>query len=709
MNPKQQESHLGLVLAMSLGGAVLGALIMAVAFSSSLALKYKFIIILGALLLVALLVVAILWWRRYRQDGRSFKFRERLKGMLGSIGSGRSAEEQAAVEQMRRKFEALIPKLREAGRDIYEMPWFLIIGPSGSGKSWVLRAIKSLVPLVDTDPEGRPSGASATAGKGGTLMMDWWTCPDAIVLDTAGGVVFPEEKAYESPEWELLLDLLRKYRPECPINGLLVVIPAEMLLLEAKDLVEKGATTLEEYAESLRGQIRDRLQRGLQIRFPVYFLITKSDRIPGFREFSDEIESVTNAPKLKDQIVGWSNAAPVGGGGGGGGGLRAAQADSPLRKGPRRPGLGGAGSLALLPESAEAEGFDRTAVEAYLRQVAEDLRRRRTTILDRYAGAAAGGMDTRRMAATLFSFPSALERMAPRLQAFLEVVFQPELQRKPDEVDKMPPFVRGIYITSAMREGEVLDPLRARRKGVSLARLALPGGPERNVKKAFFLNDLFSQKILFESGLVMPLVAARQYLISRRRKLVWTGIVASLALLTVFSVGAWNYYVSVGKKLKIWAEMGRLASTNALYWRPVVTNSAPGGYALDDAALKEHLVLANSAAEGLKSSRLGQLYDLPGGIEAQLPTAQCLVFERGVVRPLADFAKAKLSSPMTAPPSADIPGLTRRYEDGLLAWIELGCIPEVRSWPEAVLAKSGDRVIGGGAQLAALGREARSP
>src|SRR5262249_45818290 len=139
-------------------------------------------------------------------------------------------------------------------------------GPSGSGKSWVLKG-SGLDPLDDTE------------WKGGTFLIDWWTCSDALVLDTAGGVVFSEEKGYDSPEWQSLLRLLKKHRPQCPTNGLLVMVPAQLLWLRDDEL-PSGWLTLDDYANALRMQIRKRLQKELGIRFPVYFLVTQSDRLP---------------------------------------------------------------------------------------------------------------------------------------------------------------------------------------------------------------------------------------------------------------------------------------------------------------------------------------------------------------------------------------------------------------------------------------------
>ena len=67
-------------------------------------------------------------------------------------------------------------------------------------------------------------------GVGGTINMHWWFTNHAVILDTAGKMLFQEAQPGSTTEWIEFLGLLKKHRANCPINGMLLVIPADSLL-----------------------------------------------------------------------------------------------------------------------------------------------------------------------------------------------------------------------------------------------------------------------------------------------------------------------------------------------------------------------------------------------------------------------------------------------------------------------------------------------
>src|SRR3954470_11292338 len=93
--------------------------------------------------------------------------------------------------------------------------------------------------------------------------------------------------------------MLSRSRPNCPINGMLLVIPADSLIRDTADSIERKAGKI--------AQQLDNIQRQLGVRFPVFIVITKSDLINGFREFFDTLAD----PQLQHQIMGWSNPSPL--------------------------------------------------------------------------------------------------------------------------------------------------------------------------------------------------------------------------------------------------------------------------------------------------------------------------------------------------------------------------------------------------------------
>ena len=175
-------------------------------------------------------------------------------------------------------------QLKQAGLDIYSLPWYLLIGEPQSGKSTTLKNSGLEFPV----------GADALSGAGGTRNCDWWFANEAVILDTAGRFTFQEESAPDQAEWCSFLKLLRRYRKYCPINGVLVVIPAR-----------RCSRTRRRSRSARRTNIRQKLlhvQRVLEIRFPVFILVTKADRVLGFSEFFLKLDPVD-----QQQLFGWSN------------------------------------------------------------------------------------------------------------------------------------------------------------------------------------------------------------------------------------------------------------------------------------------------------------------------------------------------------------------------------------------------------------------
>lgn len=114
-------------------------------------------------------------------------------------------------------------------------------------------------------------------GAGGTINMHWWFTNHAVLIDTAGKLLFQETPPGTTTEWTEFLNLLRTSRPHCPINGLLLVIPSESLIKDSFEEIESKAGKIARQLNTI--------QRTLDVRFPVFVLITKCDKIVGFREF----------------------------------------------------------------------------------------------------------------------------------------------------------------------------------------------------------------------------------------------------------------------------------------------------------------------------------------------------------------------------------------------------------------------------------------
>jgi len=242
------------------------------------------------LIAVMLGVFLLLWGFESLRRGQDKKRARDFEGGLGlntrQAGVGKE-EVREALRELAEKWQLAVRQLREAGMSIYSLPWYLLIGEPQSGKSTTLKNSGLEFPV----------GADALSGAGGTRNCDWWFSNEAVILDTAGRFTFQEESAPDQQEWNTFLKLLHRHRRHCPINGVIVVIPAT-------SLVEDPADEQERKAKNIRQKLLH-LQKVLAIRVPVFILVTKADRILGFTEFFSKLD-----PADQRQLFGWSNPGP---------------------------------------------------------------------------------------------------------------------------------------------------------------------------------------------------------------------------------------------------------------------------------------------------------------------------------------------------------------------------------------------------------------
>ncbi|NNG05393.1 MAG: type VI secretion system membrane subunit TssM [Inquilinus sp.] len=190
-----------------------------------------------------------------------------------------SADEVAQLKERSREALALLKKAKLAGgggrQYLYQLPWYILIGPPGSGKTTALLNSGLRFPLAEQ------FGKDEIRNVGGTRNCDWFFTDEAVLIDTAGRYTTQDShQAVDKAAWTGFLELLQKNRPRQPINGALIAIS----LADMAVLTESERTA---HARQIKLRVRE-LHETLGVRFPIYVLFTKADLMAGFVEFFDD-------------------------------------------------------------------------------------------------------------------------------------------------------------------------------------------------------------------------------------------------------------------------------------------------------------------------------------------------------------------------------------------------------------------------------------
>jgi type VI protein secretion system component VasK len=146
---------------------------------------------------------------------------------------------------------------------IYAIPWYLLLGEPGSGRTAALHAMNLTW--------GRGEGPLSTSTP--AQLCACWIPDEAIFLEPEAQVVGPSRQP------ELLKELcrdLRAARPREQIDGILLVLNVAMFV----DLDERG---LDAYAGAHRRYLIE-IAQTLEADVPVYVVLTRYDTLWGFAE-----------------------------------------------------------------------------------------------------------------------------------------------------------------------------------------------------------------------------------------------------------------------------------------------------------------------------------------------------------------------------------------------------------------------------------------
>jgi type VI secretion system protein ImpL len=130
-------------------------------------------------------------------------------------------------------------------------------------------------------PLAEKLGTREIRGVGGTRNCDWFFTDEAVLIDTAGRWTTQEsDREVDSTAWQGFLQLLKKFRPRRPVNGVILAV-------SVPDLLQQTPQEREKHAAEVRARLQE-LYDQFQNRFPIYVLVTKADLLAGFSEFYGE-------------------------------------------------------------------------------------------------------------------------------------------------------------------------------------------------------------------------------------------------------------------------------------------------------------------------------------------------------------------------------------------------------------------------------------
>lgn len=261
--------------ALIIGGVVVGSasvLIVARLFAWNLMLA---ILLVLAIVLVGVIVILV----RQLQKVRAAEEIEKTIGHQADRDIERSTPGQLAQNQnLKSELLAAIEALKKTrggkqGESVLStLPWLMLMGPAGAGKSEFMARSGLHFPLMDSSSRrGR-----SVKGIGGTRAFEWWLSQEAVVLDMGGRTLSASAQFEDNDDWFAFLDVLKQQRPKKPLNGVIVAVGVDQLADKPEAAVDKLAGAVRERIEGLVDR--------LGVVFPVYVVFTRADLLAGFAE-----------------------------------------------------------------------------------------------------------------------------------------------------------------------------------------------------------------------------------------------------------------------------------------------------------------------------------------------------------------------------------------------------------------------------------------
>lgn len=216
---------------------------------------------------------------------RFLSLKSTFKDKFSNMGWGRLPKDE--MSNSFRQSEEILKTYLGSREPQYELPWYLLIGAEGSGKTTLLKNLNLELPIGTPEFE-IPEEHS---------KLIWRFYDGAVILEPNGPFILRENSlSSDNQDWQYLLQLLNRFRPKRPLDGIILTLPCDELTsskrLSHNEIYERAKVIYTKLWE---------LQNILGIKVPVYVVLTKSDVMPGFQNFVEALPLANS-----QEILGWS-------------------------------------------------------------------------------------------------------------------------------------------------------------------------------------------------------------------------------------------------------------------------------------------------------------------------------------------------------------------------------------------------------------------
>jgi type VI secretion system protein ImpL len=244
-------------------------------------LGWSLLIALLIVLVVALIAVVFLLLRQLRAAKASDEIETTITRQADRDIERSVPGQVAEVETMKADLLSALDTLKKSkfarkggAAALAKLPWYMLVGPSESGKSTLVA--RSDLHFALTDDRQAPK---SVRGVGGTRSFQWWLSEEAVLLDMPGRRLTTADFE-DNDDWFAFLATLRKQRKQKPINGVIVTVGLDQI-------GSRNDAEVDELGRRVRARVQELVEH-LGVVFPVYVVLTRADRIAGFAEhFSD--------------------------------------------------------------------------------------------------------------------------------------------------------------------------------------------------------------------------------------------------------------------------------------------------------------------------------------------------------------------------------------------------------------------------------------